>query len=88
MRILIVDDSEDSCDLTEGALMSAGYTDIVTAHSAWEALRLLDVGTAGNEERADGYRAARHRDAGDGRRRDLRAHPQRCALRRHARSSW
>ena len=31
MRILVIDDSEDSRDLTEGALLSAGYTDIVTA---------------------------------------------------------
>ena len=30
MRILVIDDSEDSRDLTEGALLSAGYTDIVT----------------------------------------------------------
>ncbi len=44
MRILVVDDSEDSRDLTEGALLSAGYTDIVTASSGWEALKILDVG--------------------------------------------
>ncbi len=44
MRILIVDDSEDSRDLTEGALLSAGYTDIVTAASGWDALKVLDVG--------------------------------------------
>ncbi len=44
MRILVIDDSEDSRDLTEGALLSAGYTDIVTASSAWEALKILDVG--------------------------------------------
>jgi PleD family two-component response regulator len=44
MRILVIDDSEDSRDLTEGALLSAGYNDIVTATSGWEALRLLDVG--------------------------------------------
>lgn len=44
MRIVVVDDSEDSRDLTEGALLSAGYTDIVTAASGWQALRILDIG--------------------------------------------
>jgi PleD family two-component response regulator len=46
MRILVIDDSEDSRDLTEGALLSAGYTDIVTANSGWEALKILDIGRA------------------------------------------
>jgi len=45
MRILVIDDSEDSRDLTEGALLSAGYTDILTAASGWEALKVLDVGS-------------------------------------------
>jgi PleD family two-component response regulator len=44
MRILIVDDNEDSCDLTEAALLSAGYSDICVAHSAWEAFKQMDVG--------------------------------------------
>jgi phosphoserine phosphatase RsbU/P len=44
MRILLIDDSEDSRDLTEAALLSAGYTDIVLAGSGWEALKILDVG--------------------------------------------
>jgi PleD family two-component response regulator len=44
MRILIVDDSEDSRDLTEGTLLSGGYDDVVTAASGWEALKTLDVG--------------------------------------------
>src|ERR1700681_1180528 len=44
MRILIVEDSEDSRDLTEGALLSGGYDDIVTAASGWEALEVLDIG--------------------------------------------
>jgi PleD family two-component response regulator len=44
MRILVVDDQEDSRDLAEGALLSAGYPDIVTAKSGWEALKILDVG--------------------------------------------
>src|SRR5580658_2505724 len=48
MRILVIDDSEDSRDLTEGALLSAGYTDIVTVNSGWEALKMLDVGGAGD----------------------------------------
>ncbi len=50
MRILVIDDSEDSRDLTEGALLSAGYTDIVTASSGWEALKILDVGRATEEK--------------------------------------
>jgi PleD family two-component response regulator len=44
MRFLVVDDSQDSCDLTEAALLAAGYTDVLTAHSAWEAFKLLDIG--------------------------------------------
>jgi PleD family two-component response regulator len=44
MRILVVDDQEDSRDLTEGALLSAGYTDMLTAASGWEALKALNVG--------------------------------------------
>jgi PleD family two-component response regulator len=44
MRILLIDDMEDSRDLTEAALLSAGYTDIVTAASGWEALKTLDIG--------------------------------------------
>jgi phosphoserine phosphatase RsbU/P len=49
MRILVVDDQEDARDLTEGALLSAGYTDIVTAASGWEALKVLDVGRTTDE---------------------------------------
>jgi phosphoserine phosphatase RsbU/P len=44
VRILVVDDSEDSRDLAEAALLSAGYTDVITADSAWAALKILDVG--------------------------------------------
>ena len=43
MRILVVDDVEEARDVTEAALMSAGYCDVVTAGSAWEALNILDV---------------------------------------------
>jgi PleD family two-component response regulator len=50
MRILIVDDSQDSCDITEAALMSAGYTDIATAQSAWEAFKVLDIGSSSGQE--------------------------------------
>src|ERR1700734_722860 len=49
MQILVVDDQEDSRDLTEGALLSAGYTDIVTAESGWHALKILDVGHASDD---------------------------------------
>ena len=52
MRILVVDNSEDSRDLTEGALLSAGYANIVTATSGWEALKVLDVGRATEEKPA------------------------------------
>jgi PleD family two-component response regulator len=50
MRILIVDDAEDSRDLTEAALLSAGYTDIVPVASGWEALKALDVGSTAAEK--------------------------------------
>ena len=49
MRILVIDDSEDSRDLTEGALLSGGYDDVVTAASGWEALKLLDIGRQSDE---------------------------------------
>lgn len=52
MRILLVDDSEDSRDLTEGALLSAGYHDVGTASSASEALKVLDVGRTTDEPAA------------------------------------
>jgi PleD family two-component response regulator len=50
MRILVIDDSEDSRDLTEGALLSAGYSNILTAGSGWEALKILDVGRSTDEK--------------------------------------
>jgi diguanylate cyclase (GGDEF)-like protein len=46
----VVDDTEDSRDLTEGALLSAGYTDILTAASGWEALKVLDIGRATEDD--------------------------------------
>jgi PleD family two-component response regulator len=45
MRILIVDDSEDWRDLTEAALMAAGYDQVATAESAAAAYTKLGVGT-------------------------------------------
>jgi phosphoserine phosphatase RsbU/P len=50
MRILVVDDSENSCDLTEAALLSAGYTNIAIARSAWEAFKILDIGAAAMQQ--------------------------------------
>lgn len=44
MRILLVDDSEDALDLTEAMLVSAHFRDIMTATSAWEAFKILDLG--------------------------------------------
>src|SRR3954447_19899644 len=44
MRILVVDDSEDWRDLTEAALMAAGYEQVTTAESATEAFNVLGVG--------------------------------------------
>ena len=50
MRILIVDDNEDSRDITEAALLSGGYSDICVADSASEAFRLMDIGLpSGND---------------------------------------
>jgi sigma-B regulation protein RsbU (phosphoserine phosphatase) len=49
MKIFVVDDNEDSRDLTEAVLMSAGYDDIAMASSAWEALKVLDVGRTTDE---------------------------------------
>jgi PleD family two-component response regulator len=44
MRILVVDDAEDSRDIIEAALMSGGYRDIEGVASGWDALKFLDVG--------------------------------------------
>jgi sigma-B regulation protein RsbU (phosphoserine phosphatase) len=59
MRILVVDDSEDSRDVTEAALLSAGFDDVITANSGWDALKVLDVG------RVDDGRAAADRSTVD-----------------------
>jgi CheY-like chemotaxis protein len=50
VRILIVDDNEDSRDLTEAALVSGGYSDICIADSASEAFRLMDIGVASSND--------------------------------------
>src|SRR3984893_7942883 len=50
MRILVVDDSEDARDLTEGALNSAGYEDVARVPSAWDAIRILDIGRTTSDE--------------------------------------
>jgi PleD family two-component response regulator len=49
VRILVVDDSQDSRDLEEGTLLSGGYDDIVTASSGWEALKVLDIGQSSDQ---------------------------------------
>ena len=43
MRILVVDDSEDWRDLTEAALLAAGYEEVATAESAIEAYKQLGL---------------------------------------------
>lgn len=52
MRILVVDDSEDARDLIEGALLSAGYKDVVSATSAADAYGALDIGKRANGDAA------------------------------------
>jgi phosphoserine phosphatase RsbU/P len=44
MRILVVDDSEDSRDVVEAMLVSAGYEDVISVESAAEAFRYLGIG--------------------------------------------
>ena len=43
MRILLVDDHDESRELTEAALNSAGFIEVATAASAWDALNILDI---------------------------------------------
>jgi PleD family two-component response regulator len=53
MHILVVDDSEDSRDVTEAMLLAAGYEDVATVGSAKEAYRFLGVGDpSGSDQRA------------------------------------
>jgi PleD family two-component response regulator len=44
MRILLVDDSEDSREVIEAMLVSAGYADVVAVDSAAESFRYLGIG--------------------------------------------
>ena len=53
MRILIVDDADDSCDLTEAVLLSAGYTDVRIAHSAREAFKVMDIASCSGKGGAE-----------------------------------
>lgn len=43
MRILVVDDFEEARNVTEAALLSSGYSDVVTAESAKDAFDILDA---------------------------------------------
>jgi CheY-like chemotaxis protein len=43
VRILLVDDHEESREITEAVLASAGFGDVVTAASAWAALKMLGI---------------------------------------------
>ena len=45
----MVDDSEDSQDLTEAALLSAGFGDIVATVSGRETLKFLDIGRTSDD---------------------------------------
>jgi phosphoserine phosphatase RsbU/P len=49
MRILLVDDSDDARDITEAMLVSAHFRDVVTAASAWEAFKVLDLGQTASQ---------------------------------------
>jgi PleD family two-component response regulator len=49
MTILVVDDSQDARELAQAALLSAGYRDVVTAESAWQAIKVLDLGRTNAE---------------------------------------
>jgi sigma-B regulation protein RsbU (phosphoserine phosphatase) len=53
MRILVVDDNEDSRDIAEAALLSAGYRDVQTAGSAAAAFKHLKLGAVAKEEPCD-----------------------------------
>jgi PleD family two-component response regulator len=53
MRILVVDDAEDSCDLTEAVLLSAGYADVRIAHSAREAFKAMDIASSSDNGGAE-----------------------------------
>src|ERR1044071_78952 len=83
MRILVVDDAEESREIIEAALISGGYRDIATAASGWAEISRYRPRSE-RQAAGRGHRAPRHHDAGDRRDRDLRAHPQRSASCRYA----
>src|SRR5258708_2140573 len=43
MRILVIDDQEDSRIITEALLISAGLSEVAMAASAWDALKILGI---------------------------------------------
>jgi phosphoserine phosphatase RsbU/P len=43
MRILVVDDCQDSRDLVEGVLLSAGFDDVLKVDSGSQALNILEI---------------------------------------------
>jgi sigma-B regulation protein RsbU (phosphoserine phosphatase) len=49
MRIMVVDDSEESREIIELALLSGGYNDVLPASSGWDAIKLLDVGSQADD---------------------------------------
>ena len=49
MRIMVVDDSDESREIIEVALLSGGYNDILPAGSGWDAIKLLDVGSRSDD---------------------------------------
>jgi phosphoserine phosphatase RsbU/P len=53
MRILVVDDNEDSRDITEAVLLSAGYREVQTAASAADAFKHLKLGAIADDAPCD-----------------------------------
>ena len=52
MRILVIDDSEEGCEIAEAMLATAGYEQDRTAASAADAYRLLGIGEAATQPSA------------------------------------
>jgi CheY-like chemotaxis protein len=52
VRVLIVDDYENSRDLTEAAFVTAGYSDVCVAGSAREAFKMMDIGWPSSKDGA------------------------------------
>src|SRR4051794_20295750 len=51
MRILLVDDSDDSREVVRAALGSAGYPDVVSVVSGRDAVKFLELGRASPDAR-------------------------------------